>query len=48
MLLGPILKGTGCTVAANGDIFANYFALAPFVIRREDLGDAYLGRALLS
>ena len=44
----PIFEVTGCAVAANGDIFADDLAFAPFVVGREDLGDADLRRTLLS
>jgi hypothetical protein len=37
-----VVEGAGCAVAADADVLANDLALPPFVVRREDLGDAYL------
>lgn len=44
----PIFKGAGCTVTADGYVFADDLALFPLVVRGEDLGDADLRRALLA
>lgn len=45
---GPVFKGAGGTVAADGNVFADDLALFPLVVRGEDLRDADLRRAFLA
>jgi len=44
----PVLETASCTVASDGYVFANYFALFPFVIIGKYFGNTDIMRPLLN